>query len=147
MMFGYGYSSKAQILGIPLLDIAYGVDPVTGRMRVAKGIVAIGQISIGLFSFGGLAMGGLAFGGLAIGAIALGGASFGAILALGGVAAGYSAIGGAAVGHYAMGGAGFGTHVIDATQQSPEAFRYFSDTLHIPPQVVLPQPKIVPLTK
>src|SRR3954471_6680344 len=65
--FGYEYRSKAQLFGLPLLHIASGVDLRTGKKRVAKGVLAIGDIAKGIFAFGGLSMGVVAFGGCAIG--------------------------------------------------------------------------------
>jgi len=54
---GYEYRSQASLFGLPLVHIASGVDPSTGRPRVAKGIIAIGNIAVG-----GLAIGGASFG-------------------------------------------------------------------------------------
>ena len=50
-------------------------------------------------------------------------------MALGGAAVGFVAIGGGAVGYYAVGGGAFGKYVIDASQQHPEAIRFFEPIL------------------
>ena len=115
--------------GLPLLHIATGMDPRTGRKRVAKGIIAIGDVAVGVIALGGVALGGLSFGGLSLGLVALGGLSVGAGLALGGLAIGTVAIGGAAIGYYAMGGGAFGAHVLCGWRADPEAVRFFSGLL------------------
>src|SRR5207244_5786630 len=51
--YGYEYRSKATLFGLPLVHIAYGMDPETGRRRVAKGIIAIGDLAIGVIALGG----------------------------------------------------------------------------------------------
>ena len=115
--------------GVPLLHIATGIDPATGRKRIAKGIIAIGDIAVGVIALGGVAVGVLSFGGLSLGLIALGGLSLGAGLALGGFAIGTVAVGGAAIGYYAMGGGAFGAHVVCGWRADPEAVRFFGGWL------------------
>src|SRR5262245_39127912 len=83
----YEYKSGAELFGLPLIHIAQGIDPKTGTMRVAKGIIAIGNIAIGILALGGLSFGGITIGGVSIGLFALGG------LALGGVTLGGVSIG------------------------------------------------------
>lgn len=80
----YEYRSSAEVFGWPLVHIARGIDPETGRMRVARGIIALGDIAVGVFSLGGISVGlfsigGISIGSYALGGIALGGAAFGAI--------------------------------------------------------------------
>ena len=41
---GYEYRSETRIAGWPLVHIAHGIDPETGRPRVARGIIASGSI-------------------------------------------------------------------------------------------------------
>ena len=103
------YESTKKIFGLPVVSIAFGPNPErTENKGLAKGFIAIGDISVGVISFGGLAFGllsiggasvGLAsVGGLAIGIVSLGGASIGLLAAVGGVAIGYNAVGGLAIG-------------------------------------------------
>jgi serine/threonine protein kinase len=66
---GHEYKSKTTIFGLPLVHTATGIDPATGKKRVAKGIIAIGDVAVGVVAFGGLAMGGLALGGVTFGVI------------------------------------------------------------------------------
>jgi hypothetical protein len=64
---GYEYRSSLAIGGWPLLHVCAGFDPVTMRPRVAKGVVAIGNMAIGVVAIAGLSCGLLAVGGLSIG--------------------------------------------------------------------------------
>ena len=125
---GYEYKSKTKLFGLPLVHVAHGMDLATGKVRVARGFVAVGARARGVFAFGGQATGFFAFGGAAIGVFAVGGFGLGLctlsgfsvalFFASGGLAMGGIAFGGLAVGYYAMGGLGFGVHANDA-----EAFR------------------------
>jgi len=119
--FGYEYRSHAEIAGWPLVHIAQGIDPETGRPRVARGIIAIGNIAIGLVALGGIAFGGIAVGGISIGILALGGIA-GGVAAAGGMAfALYFAVGGFALSlSYAIGGMAIAPHTIDSRGVDPE---------------------------
>jgi hypothetical protein len=101
----FEYVSKKKVFGLPLLHVVLGpaLDPATSKIRVAKGIVAIGGIAVGVLAIGGLSLGAISFGGLALGLIALGGASIGLAVAVGAAAVGFVAIGAAALGYYALG--------------------------------------------
>jgi hypothetical protein len=137
-IFGRDYRSKRTVFGIPLVHIASGIDPLTGRGRVAKGIIAIGDTAIGLIAIGGQAFGGLACGGLAAGLVSFGGLSIAMFLAIGGMALGGCAFGGLAIGVislgggafglYSFGGAAWGLHALGAnsTIEDPEALRFFA---------------------
>ena len=133
--FGFEYRSKATLFGLPLVHIATGTDPATGRRRVATGIIAMGDIARGFVASGGMAVGIVAFGGLAIGIIPVGGLAFG-VAALGGVALGLVfgfggcaiapiAAGGMAIGFYATGGAAFGVHPYGGNARDAEARDFF----------------------
>jgi hypothetical protein len=122
--WGYEYRSQAELFGWPLVHIAQGIDPETGRPRVAKGIIAIGNIAIGGIALGGLAVGGFAIGGLGLGLFAIAGVAVGGV-ALGGLAlALYLAAGGVAVSTmYALGGLALAPHAIGSTGADPEFVR------------------------
>ncbi len=136
---GWEYRSEATLFGLPLLHIAYGINPQTGRMRVARGIIAIGNVAMGVLAVGGVAFGGVVIGGCALGLVSLAGVSIGLLLALGGcaiggvalggLAIGHVALGGMAIGHYALGGGALGTHVLNSQTQDPEAVAFFRDWL------------------
>ena len=119
--WGYEYRSKAELLGVPWVHIAQGVDPTTGRPRVARGIFAMGNIALGVFAVGGISVGGLTFGGVSLGLVALGGVAIGGV-ALGGMALGVSlAVGGMAMStKYAIGGMALAPHTIDGRGADPE---------------------------
>jgi hypothetical protein len=128
---GYEYRSEAKFLGIPLVHIVlgHGINPVTGRIRIAKGIIAIGNMAIGGVAIGGLSLGAISIGGLAVGLASLGGMTIGLLLALGGMAIGFIAIGGGAIGYYALGGGAFGAHPLGGNQQDPQAIEFFKKFL------------------
>jgi len=49
---GFEWKSKAQILGWPLIHVAIGRNKETGRLMVARGIMATGTTAVGRFAFG-----------------------------------------------------------------------------------------------
>ena len=105
---GYSYNSRANLFGFPLLSMSQGYDPATGRKRVARGVIAIGDVAVGGLAIGGAAFGVVALGGVSVGVFAMGGLAIGLLLAFGGMAVGYVAFGGIAVGVYALGGLALG---------------------------------------
>ncbi len=124
----FEYRSQRKLFGLPLLHIVLGpaLDPSTGRLRVAKGVIAIGGIAVGLLSLGGLSVGLISIGGLAVGLAAAGGCALGLCFAVGGMAIGFVAIGGGALGYYAFGGVALGKHVISGMHRSLAAIEFFS---------------------
>lgn len=134
---GSEYRSKTKLFGLPLVHIVRGIDPLTGKKRVAKGIIAIGDMAVGVLAIGGGAFGGVAIGGGAIGLITVGGFSLGLLAALGGLAVGGLAfgggaiggiaVGGAAYGYYAFGGGAWGVHPVGGNVQDPVAVAFFED--------------------
>jgi len=127
----FEYRSQRKLFGLPLLHIVLGpaIDPSTGRLRVAKGVIAIGGVSVGLISLGGLSVGLISIGGLAVGLAAIGGCALGLCLAVGGMAIGFVAIGGGALGYYVLGGGAWGVHALRANEQHPEAVGFFKQYL------------------
>jgi len=118
--WGYEYRSKTELFGWPLVHIAQGIDPETGRPRVARGIIAIGSLAIGVVAIGGFAVGGLTLGGIALGLFAFGGLSAGVIALGGGALALYFAGGGLAVSlRYAIGGAALAPHGLSSLGADP----------------------------
>jgi hypothetical protein len=126
-LWGYEYRSEKMLYGFPLVHIVLGpaFNPATGKIRIAKGIIAVGAVAYGGFAMGGLSLGVISFGGLAVGLLALGGCSLGFLLALGGVAVGFIALGGAAIGYYAIGGAALGVHALGANTTDPQLLEFF----------------------
>jgi serine/threonine protein kinase len=138
-MVGYDYQSSITIFGWPLICVAQGRDLVTGRARVAKGIIAVGEVAIGLIAIGGRAIGAVAFGGFAIGLLSFGGCTVGLLAAVGGVAVGTFAVGGCVVGGVAMGGVAYGyyalgglvggAHAVGGAAHDPSAVEFFRSWL------------------
>ncbi len=95
---GYEYRSPRTALGLPWIHIAFSRDPSGTRMRVANGIIAIGDIAIGGVAIGGFAFGGIAFGGIGLGLVSFGGIALGLLAALAGLAMGALPTGGVAIG-------------------------------------------------
>jgi serine/threonine protein kinase len=87
------WRTRAEIFGLPLIHCVRGVDPRTGNRRVAKGIVALGDIAMGLVACGGVAIGGVALGGVSVGFLAAGGCALGLMMSAGAVALGPEAFG------------------------------------------------------
>lgn len=126
-IYGYEYKSSVRILGMPLVHIASGVDPDTGKILVARGFIAIGQIAFGVLALGGIAIGGISIGGLSLAILfALGGLAAGGYFAAGGIAvAGFLAVGGLAISwKYAIGGMAIGPHPLGGNYQDPETIRF-----------------------
>jgi hypothetical protein len=131
------YKSEMSILGLPLVHIVRGRDPVTGSVGKAFGVIAIGRIAVGVLPIGQLAIGVLPIGQLALGAIfALGQGAFAGYIsvgqlavasqfALGQLAAAASAIGQLGFGNYVLAQVGWGTHVWSTKVQDPEALEHF----------------------
>ena len=115
---GFEYRSATQIGSWPLLHVSLGLDPATMRPRVARGVVAIGNVAIGAIAIAGVSLGLVTVGGLSVGLVAsLGGAALGLGVSCGGLAVGSVAFGGLALGlQYAIGGAAFAPAVIDGTR-------------------------------
>jgi tRNA A-37 threonylcarbamoyl transferase component Bud32 len=116
----FEYKSKRTLFGRPLVHVTSGIDPATGRKRVARGFFAFGDRAIGVVAFGGyargvfacggMAVGLVAFGGLSVGLISLGGLALGLLLAFGGLSVGLLSSGGIALGWETVGGFAAGVH-------------------------------------
>lgn len=124
--YGYEYRSPITVVGWPLIHVCAGVDPMTMRPRVARGVVAIGNVAVGGVAIGGAACGVVCIGGASLGLLcALGGVAVGAGLSVGGLAIGSVAIGGAAVGFaYAVGGVAIGPAIVDGQRCDPAAIAF-----------------------
>jgi hypothetical protein len=82
---GYEYKSSITIGRWPLVHVCGGIDPQTRRPRIAKGVIAIGDIAVGVLAIGGVACGLFTIGGVSLGALlAIGGAALGLGLSVGG---------------------------------------------------------------
>jgi len=126
--WGFEWRSKKEIYGWPLVHIAIGRNKKTGRLMVAKGIIAIGQFAIGLITIAQFGIG-LLFGlGQFIGGIlAVGQFALGLYFGLGQFATGNIAIGQLAFGEYVRAQIGFGKYVWSQKIKDPQAIEYFSN--------------------
>ena len=136
--YGYEYKSSWTIAGLPLVHVCAGINPETMRPRIAKGVIAIGNIAVGVLAIGGLACGVFTVGGASFGLVAaIGGAAMGLGLSVGGFAIGSIAIGGAAIGAvYAIGSIAAGPAVIDIMRCDSavlDAARRWIGSITLPP--------------
>src|SRR5262245_39968506 len=115
---GYEYRSSLAIGNWPLVHVCAGFDPVTMRPRVARGVIAIGNMAVGVVAIAGLSCGLVAVGGLSIGILgALGGVALGLGFSVGGLAVGSIAVGGVAIGlAHAIGGVALAPSIIDGVR-------------------------------
>jgi hypothetical protein len=108
--WGYEWKSERSIWGLPLVHVAFGRDE-NGRMRVAKGIVAIGQFGVGgitiaqfgigaIFGLGQFVVAPIAVGQVAVGLAAIGQIAIGLGFGLGQIATGAVAIGQKVLGNW-----------------------------------------------
>ncbi len=122
--WGYEWKSRTHILGLPLVHIAIGRK--NGKLRVAKGIIAIGQFALGFFTVAQFGVGVIfSFGQFMIGLTGIAQFMLSAFFGVGQFATGYVAVGQFAFGYYVLAQAGFGAHVWSAMGKSPEAVQFF----------------------
>ncbi len=142
----YEFSSHLRVLGLPLVHIAMGRNPVTGKLAVARGFIAIGQFSIGVISIGQLSIGFVSLGQLslglwaalgqaAIGFLAIGQLAVGLRAAIGMLAVAFHAVGMLTAGGTCVGGPSACTHAWTVERRDPVAVRDFKDTPFRPMKV------------
>lgn len=95
----YEYKSTRKLFGMPLIHVNLG----RGK-RVAKGVIAVGNVAYGLVAMGGVSIGLISVGAACVGLVSLGAIAVGLGLAVGALSIGGIALGGIAVGLFAMGG-------------------------------------------
>lgn len=113
--WGFEWRSERESAGWPLVHVALGRDE-QGRLRVAKGIIAIGQFGVGLITVAQFGVG-LLFG-------------FGQFIleftTVAQVAVGYVAVGQAAVGCFALAQVGWARHLWSVGHRDPAAVAFFT---------------------
>ena len=125
--FGFEWKSHAEIFGWPLIHVAIGRNPVTGKWLVAKGIIAIGQFGLGLVTIAQFGVGLLfGFGQFVAGTVTFGQFAFGLIFGLGQFATGMTAIGQMAYGKYVLAQIGVGEFVWSSKIKDPHAVEHFT---------------------
>ncbi|MEO0206547.1 MAG: hypothetical protein ABIL22_07740 [candidate division WOR-3 bacterium] len=122
---GFEWRSGLEILGFPLIHIAVGRDE-NGKLRIAKGIIAIGQFAVGLITIAQFGVG-LIFGlgQFMFGLATIAQFSIGIVFGLGQFSTGYIAIGQVAFGWYALCQFGFAEHIWSPKIKDPEAIEFF----------------------
>ena len=126
---GYEWKSAVTLGGYPLVHIAYGRD-ARGKLRVAKGVIAIGQFGIGVITLAQFGIGLLfGFGQCLLALTAIAQVAITPLLGIGQCAAGYIAIGQMAVGYYALGQVAYAVYAWSVNQQDPVALEFFASFL------------------
>jgi hypothetical protein len=132
----YEYRTKTTWFGWPLLHVAVGVNPATGRKRSARGIIAVGTAPRGIIAFGDEAVGVIAcgifgfgvvsFSVIAVGIFACGSVAAGLVFAMGGMAIAPVAMGGLTFGWFASGAMAWGKHALTPTIHDSAADKFFN---------------------
>ncbi len=125
--WGVDWKSEAAFLGYPLIHVAFGRN-AQGRLRVARGVIAIGQFAFGLITVAQFGVGLLfGLGQFIFGLTALAQFAIAVLFGVGQIATGYIAIGQVALGVYVLAQHGFGNFVWDQGSKHPEAVEFFRE--------------------
>jgi hypothetical protein len=124
--WGFEWRSKAQLFGLPLVCVAIGRDPVTRKLLVARGVIAIGQFAVGLVTIAQFGVGVLfGLGQFMVGSVVIAQFAAGLVFGLGMLSTGYVAIGLIAVGEYVRAQFAYGRYVWAGLRQDPQAVALF----------------------
>jgi len=135
--WGYEWKSKLEISGWPLVHFAIGWNKNTGKLHVAKGIIAIGQFAVGLITIAQFGIGVLfAFGQFCAGIIVISHIAFGIYFGMGQIATGITAIGQFAFGKYVFAQIGFGKYVWSGNIKDVIAVEHFKNLLGTPKNII-----------
>ncbi len=123
---GYEWKSSTTIWGYPLIHIAYGRNP-QGKLRVAKGVIAVGQFAIGLIAIAQFGIGFLfGFGQFVLALSAFAQVAITPTIGIGQLATGYIALGQIALGYYALGYYALGVYGWGVNHRDREALMLFA---------------------
>ncbi len=126
---GYEWKTGATLWGYPLVHIAFGRD-ARGKLRVAKGVIAIGQFAIGLITVAQFGIGLLfGFGQCFLALTAIAQVAITPVFGLGQFATGYIAIGQMAVGYCALGQFAHAVYAWSVNQRDPVALECLTHVL------------------
>ena len=134
------FTSRIGVSEWPLIHMTFGRNPETGRLKTAKGIIALGRIAFGVFPVGQLAVGifpvgqaafGLVFaiGQAALAVTAVGQLAIAYHLAVGQLAVAKTAVGQMAFGKYCVAQVAVGEHIYTQKVKDPEALRRLREAL------------------
>jgi len=122
---GFEWKSSQAFYGYPLVHIAFGRDE-RHELRVAKGIIAIGQFGIGLITFAQFGVGILfGLGQFIFGASAIAQFAISILFGIGQFSTGFVAIGQISLGFYALCQMGFAKHILTPEIKDPVAIEFF----------------------
>jgi len=123
---GFDWKSRARVFGIPLIHIAFGRDS-SGKPRVAKGFIAIGQFAIGGITVAQFGIGVIfGLGQFMIGLATLAQVAVGLLIGIGQIAAGVVTIGQFVVGIYGLAQAGWAKYMWSPTRVDMEAVALYA---------------------
>ncbi|MDZ7261509.1 MAG: zinc ribbon domain-containing protein [candidate division KSB1 bacterium] len=122
---GIDWRSKTSFYGYPVVHVAFGRD-AQGKLRIAKGIIAIGQFAIGVITIAQFGIGVLfGFGQFIFGLTAVAQFAVTVVFGIGQIATGYIAIGQFALGYYALAQAGLAKYLWSVGRKDIEAMEFF----------------------
>jgi hypothetical protein len=125
---GLDWKSGRTCFGYPLVHIAVGRDS-RGKLRVAKGVIAIGQFAVGLIAVAQFGVGLLfGFGQFMLGLTVVAQLAGGVLVGIGQLATGYVAVGQMVLAYYGLAQLGLGEYLWTAGKfgrKDPEAVQYF----------------------
>jgi hypothetical protein len=124
---GFEWKSRQTVCGWPLVHVAFGRE-ASGKFRVAKGVLAIGQFGIGLFTIAQIGVGFLfGFGQVMVGLTAIAQVAVTVLFGIGQFASGFAAVGQVVLAFYGLGQVGLAAHLWSMNAKDPEAARFFTD--------------------
>jgi len=131
LRWGFEWKSKITLFGLPLVHIAFGLNRETGKLLIAKGIIAIGIFGIGVISITTIGVGIIALGQFSLGIIAIAQFAIGIVFGLGQFATGLTAIGQFAFGKYILAQFGYGKYVLLITIKDTQALGHFKNVFQV----------------
>ena len=127
---GFEWKSSQTFYGYPLVHIVFGRDE-NNKIKIAKGIIAIGRSAVGLITFGQFSFAYLiAFGQVAFGPVAIGQLAVSLLFGAGQLSVGYIAIGQISLGFYAICQVGLAKHILTPKIKDPETIEFFRQLLY-----------------
>jgi hypothetical protein len=122
---GYEWKSRTTVWGYPLVHVAFGRN-ARGKLRIAKGVIAIGQFAIGIITVAQFGIGLLfGFGQFFLALTAVAQVALTPVCGIGQLATGYMASGQLAVGYYALGQITYAVHGWSMNQHDTVALEFF----------------------
>ncbi|MFH2137813.1 MAG: zinc ribbon domain-containing protein [Candidatus Omnitrophota bacterium] len=116
-VWGYEWKSKTKIGQWPLVHVAIGRSRKTGKLLVAKGIIAIGQFAVGVVTIAQFGLGVIfGFGQFVTGLLAIGQFAFGGVV-----------IAQFGIGLYVLAQLGYGQHIWSVKIKDPAAIEFYKN--------------------